>query len=209
MCASKISEEDQERIAENQAYIDKHREALLGNFAPAFCFHKDEDSFPTRPEEYIQDVIMAKYSHYTKNATKLTPEEGHELAIIQKHFITNGEFNLNYDKAPDFHELQDMLAEDGKKPRKERTYDGLLTFDEKKYGYKLGSKVPILGIHPNSQQKKAPIYTAIIPTPDGVRIKYEYFYAISSAIPGTKALYENLPYGVAKKADNFAVHAGD
>lgn len=206
-----ISVEDKAKIAANQKYIDKHKDEILKEFAPAFCFGSGEDSFPMDAEEYVRDVVMAKYKHYSKNQSKLTPEEHEEYADIRQFFVDDrGNFIQDYQSRPGFAEFQAKLADDGKLPRKDRKHDGFLIFDEKKYGYALGSQVPIKGVHPNDKEgKKAPIYTSIIPTPDGFRVKYDYFYAISSAIPGTKWLYNLLPHKLSAKADHFAVHAGD
>lgn len=206
-----LSVEENKKIAENQGYINKYRNNILSEFAPTFCFHKNEDSFPMDPDDYVKDVVMAKYRHYTKNKDRLNQNEKIELHLIESYFLTKEKnFNPNYEQDPNFHEFKNLMAEDGNKKENERLYDKFLTFDEKKYGYKLGSQVPIEGIHPSKNPKeKAPCYTAITPTPDGFRIKYEYFYSISSCIPGTKGLYENLPYEMSKRAKHFAFHAGD
>lgn len=264
------------KIAENHRRTSdpKFRQALFSTFAPTFCFHKTEDSFPMVADDYIEQVVLAKHKHYIENGAKLTAEEKKELNVINQYFINpDGSFNKNYAshrEAPDFQEVlptRRLLEErdinwakaryeelskgtnlsdkdnrekeciekalcksvDGKYVIDESKFEkglikdvwshgvidiilnkssneAFLTFDEKKYGYPIESKVPW-----NNKPKKdgAPAYTTVIPTPDGVLIKYERFYSISSAIPGTKWLYKLLPHKLSEKAKHFAVHAGD
>lgn len=193
---SQISPEDQRKIDANQKYVDVHAQKLYRDFAPTFHFHSSESSFPTSPDKYIEDVLMAKLEIYMGLKTR-SEEEQYELNMIEKFFIKNSAFDKDYNKYADNPEFQKLLES-----------ESFLSLDERKYGYRIGEKVPIIGMHPDGKEK-APIYTSIFPTPDGFRIKYEYYYAISDAIIGTKWLYNILPRKITKKMGNLAVHAGD
>ncbi len=197
------------KTAAQQFAID-HKKEITAKFCPNFCFDKDEYIFPTSPEEYAKNVLTAKIEHYRKHPTELNDDEFAEYDLIQHNFFPGGEFDIKgFEKEPviDYLENENKL-ESGRGGTK-RSIDHLLTFNEKKFGYKLGEKVDIGGNKPDGREVKAPVYTSYVPTKDGAIIRYECFYPLSGAIPGTNWLYKLLPEKLSKKLKDFAVHAGD
>lgn len=284
--------QDMTKIEVHQILINQNKESFFQAFAPAFCFSKGERSFPMRPEIYIQNVVMAKYTFYTEqilNNIPLSEIEEKELKVIKNYFIVDDQFNsqyANYTNELDFQELipqkkplsyltssliiqkyndyssrsqvlhpveekefrtltkyfidpascalkediQMLFGDNGEiivtnfnampaacisevnlnllQIDDENTF---LTFNEKMYGYDLGEMVPYAGINPDiiESKEQAPIFVSIIPTSTGAMIKYEYFYALSDAIPIFKSLYKYLPYSITKLCEDFGLHAGD
>jgi len=194
----------------------QHKDSILKEFSPAFCFHKNEYIFPTDIYSYAQNVLKAKMKHYeNKTLTELTEGEAAEYSLIKAHFFSGGdsgaEFNINgfgIEEVKTYLKVEIDAKDDLSKPK--HTVDELLTFNEQKLGYKLGSQVPMEGCLPDKNNEvNCPVYVSYVPTSKGAVIRYECFYAVSGAIYGTDMLYEILPEKISEKAQNFAVHAGD
>ena len=201
----------------NKALISdpEFRQALFQQFAPTFFFHKQEQSFPIHPDDFVKNIIEVKHDEYTniqqRQKRDLTEVEKGELDVINEYFWKDGKFNPNYKERQNedaFQKVVNKRDENGKDPQ-------LLVFDEKKYGYKVGSKIDIVGVAPkghpnyNPDKKAAPYNASIIPTKEGFYIQYECTYALNDAIKGTRWLRDLLPSKIANKADNFGLHYGD
>ena len=205
---------DEEKLTRNEMYIKDPavRQALFKQFAPTFCYHKEEGSFPLHPDDFVQNVIEAKYDEYTniqaRQKRELNEIEQKELKVIQKYFWKDGKFNPNYNIHENEQDFQDMV----KLPKGKSKF---LVFDEKAYGYKVGEKIDIVGVAPyrhpkyDPQKKPPPFSASIIPTKEGFYIQYESVYSLNNAIKGTRWLRDLLPASIAKKADNFGLHYGD
>lgn len=205
---------DNEKLTRNTTYIQNAdvRQALFKQFIPTFCYHKEEGSFPLHPDDFVKNVIEAKYDEYTnihhRQGRNLTEIETKELDIIQKYFWKDEKFNPDYKQYEKEKDFQEMIS-----PAKGKSK--FLVFDEKAYGYNVGTKIDIVGVAPlghkdyDSQKKPAPISGSIIPTKDGFFIQYESVYSLNNAIKGTRWLRDLLPSSIANKADNFGLHYGD
>ena len=203
------------------ALAKKHKERIMADFAPTFCFDAREYIFPTSAEEYTKDVLTAKMKHYEgmiSKTLKLNNDQINEYQLIKENFFNGGDGSGKFDMAgfekpavKKYIEYENSTEEGPKAERpKKRSVGDLLTFDEKRLGYPLGKAVPITGHPPDKNNKvKAPVYTSYVPTEDGAIIRYECFYALSGAIPGTNWLYKLLPEKLCKVFGDFAVHAGD
>jgi hypothetical protein len=199
-----------EKIEKHRGMADdlEFRQQLFQRFAPRFCYSSGEQNFPSDPDDFLRNVIEAKHEYYTRNEDKLNELEKKELKVINEYFWKDDKFNESY--------YDHMNKEDYKEvafQKENRAH--FLTFNEKKYGYKLGEKIDVVGPlppdHPDHDSTKpsAPIATSIIPTPDGFFIQYDYTYPLNHAIPGTQWLYKLLPDSISKKFDDFGFHYGD
>lgn len=208
-----------------------NKQAIIEKFSPKFCFHKNEYIFPTDVESYAKDVLTAKMKHYKlkfpgelTEEEKLAATENEELTaarveykLIKDCFFAGGDENTDgfnilgfgHQQVIDYLEVELDHKKDNNKPT--HHVDPLLTFNEKKLGYKLEEKVPIGGHKPDevSNEINCSVYVSYLPTSQGAIIRYECFYAASGAIYGTDKLYEMLPAKINEKVDNFAFHAGD
>lgn len=180
------------------------RQEMLARFAPIFCFHPAEKYFPMDPEHYVKNVIEVKHAEYMSiiakhaqnpNLRDLTPEEAAELAVIEKYFWKkhdnngDGEFNEDYAK-----DIKSQSEIDVPRMMMEK-FPNFLVFDENAYGYKVGEKIKLNGVHPDSSEAPAPISASIIPTEEGFFIRYECFYALNDAIPGLEKHKLGFHYG--------------
>ncbi len=187
------------------------RQQIFAQFAPVFCFHSQEQHFPTHPDDFVQNVIEVKHAEYTKREAQnlLTPEEFNEFDIIKKYFWKDEAFNPQY---KDNEGKADFKAMMGIEPKGKSKF---LVFDEKKYGYRVGEKIQVAGVYPpdhpryDSTQAAAPIAASIMPTEEGFYLSFEYTYALNNAIKGTRWLRDLLPSKWADKLDNCGLHYGD
>lgn len=192
------------QIQKMQKYLKANKQTLYKAFAPTFCFRKGETSFPTKPETYLKQVMLAKYNNYKDK--ELDEEKEREYNFIKKVFITHNEdFNEEWYKKTDEEDFDYFLSTLPREGEQKNSRNGFLTFDERKNGYNLGEIIDIEGIRPESKEK-APIYTASIPTPDGALLMYQYYYAVSEAIPLTGCA-PNLP--ILSKLHDLSFHYGD
>lgn len=184
------------------------RRKLLADFRPTFCFDKNEKNFPCKPDEYLRNVVEVKRDEYLnivkRQGRGLTPIEQKELDIINSYFWKNGKFNTDY--------LSELINNAEFKDALKNVPDFQI-FDEKKYGYRTGSRINLSGTRPYSS---APLSASIIPTNDGFFIQYEYSYAVSNCIPSLGWIRNLLPYKVIalvpdkyKEIPNIAFHYGD
>jgi|GEM_PF-4986784 len=207
---------NEERLSRNTEYMKnpETRAALFQQFSPTFCYHADEQSFPLHPDAFVKNVIEAKYDEYTniqqRQKRGLTDLEQKELKVIEKYFWKDNAFNPDYKKHENESDFQEMIQR-----QPDDSNSKFLVFDEKKYGYKVGEKIDIVGIAPqghskyDAQKASAPIAASIIATTDGFFIQYESTYSLNNAIKGTRWLRDLLPSNLADKADNFGFHYGD
>lgn len=191
------------------AFAKANKDAIIEQFRPTFCFSENEYSFPTSTHQYAEDVLRVKMNYYA-GKTSLDTHETEQYNLIKKHFFKEGDGNSEfYMEGFDNQEVKDYTAKEFA-AGDDNPIEDLLAFNEKKHGFSLGSKVPIGGVEPGADKKvRAPLYVSYVPTEDGAIIRYEAFYALSGAIPGTNWLYKMLPKKAAAVFKNFAVHSGD
>lgn len=117
------------------------RQQIFAQFAPVFCFHSQEQHFPTHPDDFVQNVIEVKHAEYTKREAQhlLTPEEANEFDIIKNYFWKGVAFDHDYKQHENETAFQAMM---GIKPKRKSKF---LVFDEKKYGCRVGEKIKVAG----------------------------------------------------------------
>ena len=84
------------------ALAKKHKERIMADFAPTFCFDAREYIFPTSAEEYTKDVLTAKMKHYEgmiSKTLKLNNDQINEYQLIKENFFNGGDGSGKFDMA--------------------------------------------------------------------------------------------------------------
>lgn len=209
---------------------DVYRRTLLARFAPTLCYHSAEQNFPMHPDEFIESVVIAKYRFYQEKrgsgglslVNEAHPDrasEYDEYEFLRDHFFDEeGNFVQNYPRDPtQDRAFRSALTDDER-------YKDLFIFDEKKYGFRDGQTIPVLGgVYPQGHPKKptqvasnrhgnaedVPIQCSIIATHAGFFIRYDSTYSLNNAIPGLGWIRKITPWWLANKMSHLGFHYGD